>query len=91
LVAKPQLLLLDEATSALDVLIAAQIVALIQKLQRERGLAILAITHDLAFARLLCHRIVVMDAGQIVEVGDAQDLIANPQHQATKRLVAASH
>jgi ABC-type glutathione transport system ATPase component len=91
LIAEPQMLLLDEATSALDVLIAAQIVALLQKLQRERGLAILAITHDLALARLLCHRIAVMDAGQIVEVGDAKALIANPQHLATKRLVAASH
>ncbi len=90
LVAEPQMLLLDEATSALDVLIAAQIVTLLQKLQRERGLAILAITHDLALARLLCHRIAVMDAGRIVEIGDAQDLIGNPQHPATKRLVAAS-
>ncbi len=91
LVAEPQMLLLDEATSALDVLIAAQIVTLLQKLQRERGMAILVITHDLALARLLCHRIVVMDAGRIVEIGDAKALIANPQHLATKRLVAASH
>jgi peptide/nickel transport system ATP-binding protein len=90
LIAEPQMLLLDEATSALDVLIAAQIVALLQKLQRERALAILAITHDLALARLLCHRIAVMDAGRIVEVGDAKALIADPQHPATKRLVAAS-
>jgi ABC-type glutathione transport system ATPase component len=90
LVAEPEMLLLDEATSALDVLIAAQIVALLQKLQRERGLAILAITHDLALARLLCHRIAVIDAGKIVEAGEADGLISAPQHPATKKLVAAS-
>jgi ABC-type glutathione transport system ATPase component len=90
LVADPHMLLLDEATSALDVLVGAQIVALLQRLQRERGLAILAITHDLALARLLCHRIAVLDAGKIVETGDAAALIANPQHPVTQRLVAAS-
>lgn len=90
LIAEPQMLLLDEATSALDVIVAAQITALLQKLQRERGLAILFITHELALARLLCHRIAVMEAGQIVEMGEAEQLIASPQHAATKRLVAAS-
>jgi microcin C transport system ATP-binding protein len=84
------MLLLDEATSALDVLVAAQIVALLQKLQREKGLAILAITHDLALARLLCHRIAVLDKGQIVEVGEAEVLISAPQDPVTQRLVAAS-
>ncbi len=90
LVAEPQMLLLDEATSALDVIVAAQIIALLQRLQRERGLAILFITHELALARLLCHRIAVMEAGQIVEMGEAEALIINPQHLATQRLVAAS-
>ncbi len=90
LVAEPEMLLLDEATSALDVLIAAQIVALLQKLQRERGLAILAITHDLALARLLCHRIAVIEAGKIVEMGDADRLISSPQHYATQKLLTAS-
>jgi ABC-type glutathione transport system ATPase component len=90
LIAEPEMLLLDEATSALDVLVAAQIVALFQKLQREKGLAILAITHDLALARLLCHRIAVLDKGQIVECGEAEALISAPQHSVTQRLVAAS-
>jgi microcin C transport system ATP-binding protein len=90
LVADPQMLLLDEATSALDVLVAAQIVALLQRLQRERGLSILAITHDLALARMLCHRILVLDAGKIVEEGDAEAIIAAPAHPVTQRLVAAS-
>jgi ABC-type microcin C transport system duplicated ATPase subunit YejF len=90
LIAEPQMLLLDEATSALDVLVAAQIVALLQRLQRERGLAILAITHDLALARHLCHRIAVMHAGQIVESGKAEDVITSPAHPVTQRLVLAS-
>jgi ABC-type glutathione transport system ATPase component len=90
LISEPKMLLLDEATSALDVIVAAQIVALFQKLQRERGLAILLITHELALARLLCHRIAVMEAGQIVEMGEAETLINTPRHPATQRLVAAS-
>jgi peptide/nickel transport system ATP-binding protein len=90
LIAEPQMLLLDEATSALDVLVAAQIVALLQKLQRERKLAILAITHDLALARQLCHRIAVLDSGRIVEQGAVEAVIAAPAHPVTQRLVAAS-
>jgi ABC-type microcin C transport system duplicated ATPase subunit YejF len=90
IISRPAMLLLDEATSALDVLVAAQIVALLQRLQRERGLAMLAITHDLALARMLCHRIAVMEAGRIVEEGEAAAIIAAPQHPATQRLVAAS-
>jgi microcin C transport system ATP-binding protein len=90
LVADPELLLLDEATSALDVLVAAHIIALLQKLQAERGLSILAITHDLALARLFCHRIIVLDQGHIVEQGEAEALIAAPAHPVTQRLVAAS-
>jgi microcin C transport system ATP-binding protein len=90
LVADPHMLLLDEATSALDVLVAAQIIALLQRLQRERGLSILAITHDLALARMLCHRIMVLDAGKIIEQGDAEAIIAAPAHPVTQRLVAAS-
>lgn len=90
LVAQPELLVLDEATSALDVLVAGQIVALLQRLQRERGLAILAITHDLALARLLAHRIAVMDQGRIVEEGSAETLCAAPSHPVTQALVDAS-
>jgi microcin C transport system ATP-binding protein len=87
---EPQMLLLDEATSALDMLVAGSILDLLGRLQRERGLAILMITHDLAVARRLCHRIVVIDAGRIVEQGPAERLIARPEHPITRRLVAAS-
>jgi ABC-type microcin C transport system duplicated ATPase subunit YejF len=90
LIAEPKMLLLDEATSALDVLVAAQIVALFQKLQREHGLSILAITHDLPLARLLCHRVAVLNAGKIVEMGETEAVIAAPAHPVTQRLVLAS-
>jgi len=86
----PAMLLLDEATSALDVLVAGTILDLLAELQRRRGLAILMITHDLAVARRLCHRIVVMDAGRVVEEGPTDRLIAAPAHAVTQRLVAAS-
>jgi ABC-type glutathione transport system ATPase component len=90
LAADPQLLLLDEATSALDVLVGGQVIDLLARLQRDRGLAILMITHDLAVARRLCHRIVVMAAGRIVESGATEDIIARPAHPVTQRMVAAS-
>jgi ABC-type glutathione transport system ATPase component len=90
LVADPELLLLDEATSALDVLVAGRVLDLLADLQHRRGLAILFITHDLAVARRLCHRIAVMEAGRIVEEGPIEAIIASPRHPATKRLVDAS-
>jgi ABC-type glutathione transport system ATPase component len=90
LVSDPELLLLDEATSALDVLVAGRILHLLAELQRSRRLAILLITHDLAVARHLCHRIAVLDHGRIVEEGPTEAVIANPAHEVTRRLVAAS-
>jgi ABC-type glutathione transport system ATPase component len=86
----PAMLLLDETTSALDVLVAGTIIALLARLQRDRGLAILMITHDLAVARRLCHRIVVLDQGRIVEEGPTGRLIRDPQHPVTRALVEAS-
>jgi len=89
LVANPELILLDEATSALDVLVAGRILDLLAKLQASRRIAILAITHDLAVARALCHRIAVMDAGRIVEAGDTAASIAKPRSEALRDLVSA--
>jgi peptide/nickel transport system ATP-binding protein len=91
LIPGPRMLLLDEATSALDTLVAGTVLDLLGRLQRDRGLAILMITHDLAVARRLCHRIMVIDAGKIVEQGPAETLIATPAHEVTRALVAASH
>jgi peptide/nickel transport system ATP-binding protein len=90
LVSDPEMLLLDEATSALDVLVAGRVLDLLADLQRRRRIAILLITHDLAVARKLCHRIAVLDQGRIVEEGPADEVIANPRHEVTQRLVAAS-
>lgn len=90
LVAEPEMLVLDEATSALDPLVAAQIVTLLKRLQRDQGIAMLVITHDLALAAQFCHRAAVLDAGRIVEQGPMAQLIAAPQAAMTKNLVAAS-
>ena len=90
LAADPAMLLLDEATSALDPLVADGVTALFARLQRERGLSLLFITHDLALARRVAHRIAVMEAGRIVECAAREALFANPQAEATRRLIAAS-
>jgi peptide/nickel transport system ATP-binding protein len=90
LIADPEMLLLDEATSALDPLVAAATVGLFAKLQQSRGLSMLFITHDLALARRLAHRIAVMENGRIVETASRETLFSNPQAAATKWLIAAS-
>ncbi len=90
LAADPDLLLLDEATSALDPLVADGAVQLFARLQRQRGLSLLFITHDLAMARRIAHRIAVMEDGRIVETASREALFAAPAAEATRRLIAAS-
>ena len=90
LAANPDMLLLDEATSALDPLVADGVTHLFGRLQSDRGVSMLFITHDLALARRLAHRIAVMADGQIVELASREELFLNPQSDATKRLIAAS-
>ncbi len=90
LAADPDMLLLDEATSALDPLVADGVAQLFARLQRARGLTLLFITHDLAMARRLAHRIAVMEDGRIVETASREALFAAPQAEATRRLIAAS-
>jgi ABC-type glutathione transport system ATPase component len=85
----PRLLVLDEAVSALDVAIRAQILALLEELQREFDLAYLFITHDLALARVLAERVVVLAAGRVVESGPVGEVLDRPRHPATQRLVNA--
>ena len=85
----PRLLVLDEAVSALDVAIRAQILALLEELQRELGLAYLFITHDLALARVLAERVVVLAEGRVVESGPVGEVLDHPRHAATRRLVNA--
>ena len=87
LLGEPELLLADEPTTALDVTTQAQILLLLRELQRERGLAILFITHDLAVAAGLCDRVAVMYAGRIVEEAPAGALFARPGHPYTEALL----
>jgi peptide/nickel transport system ATP-binding protein len=84
----PKLLIADEPTTALDVTIQAQILDLIKRLQRERGMAVLFITHDLGVVAELADRVVLMRHGQVVEQGPVAEVYANPQHAYTKGLLA---
>jgi peptide/nickel transport system ATP-binding protein len=83
----PDVLIADESLSALDASSQAQILALLRKLQSELGLAILLITHDLRVAAQISHRIAVMQAGRIVEIGTAEQVINSPQHPYTRELL----
>ena len=84
---KPDVLIADESLSALDASSQAQILALLRKLQTELGLAILLITHDLRVAAQISHRIAVMQAGRIVEIGSAVQVINSPEHPYTRELL----
>lgn len=90
LAVQPKVLLGDEPISMLDVSIRLEMLNLLQRLRTEDGLALLYITHDIASARYLCDEIAVMYAGQMVESGPKEDLIAAPQHPYTKLLVESS-
>ena len=90
IVASPRLLVLDEATSALDPLVGVSILQLLSKLQKTNELSVIFITHDIASARRLCHRIAVLDEGHIVEMGDMETVIRNPKAITTQKLIAAS-
>jgi peptide/nickel transport system ATP-binding protein/oligopeptide transport system ATP-binding protein len=86
---KPKILIADEPTTALDVTVQAGILELIKKLQADTGMALIFITHDLAVARLVSRRILVMYAGRIVEQGPTEEVFGNPTHAYTKALLAA--
>jgi len=86
---RPRLLIADEPTTALDVTIQAEILALIDRLKRDNGMAVLFITHDMAVVAQMADRVVVMYRGNIVEQGPVNDIFENPQQDYTKALLAA--
>jgi len=85
----PAVLLCDEPTSALDASLAKSVLALIRDLRAQMGMTVLFVTHDLAVARLMGDRIAVMQAGRVVELGPAEQVIAEPREPYTRTLLAA--
>jgi oligopeptide/dipeptide ABC transporter ATP-binding protein len=90
IVCEPKLLIADEPTTALDVTIQAQIMELLKSLQRDLGLSILLITHDLGVVAEMCRNMIVMYAGRIVEAGPAAEIFARPRHPYTAGLIRSS-
>ena len=90
LAGEPRLLIADEPTTALDVTVQADIVALIQDLQQERGMAVVWVTHDLALLARIAERVIVMQAGRIVEAAPVEELFARPRHPCTRALLRAA-
>lgn len=86
---RPALLLADEPTSALDTITQAEILELFKSLNREKGIAILYISHDLASVASLCHRVAILHQGEIVECASAADVFRNPKHAYTVKLISA--
>ena len=91
LVCNPKLLIADEPTTALDVTIQAQILELMKELQKDFGMSILFITHDLGTVARMCDRVAVMYLGKIVETASAVEIFKNPQHPYTRGLIGSVH
>jgi putative phosphonate transport system ATP-binding protein len=89
LVTRPRLVFMDEPTSGLDVSVQARLLDLLRQLTRQMQLAVVIVTHDLAVARLLAHRMMVMQQGRVVEAGLTDQLLDDPQHPYTQLLVSS--
>ncbi|MGB3814536.1 MAG: ABC transporter ATP-binding protein [Shinella sp.] len=87
---RPDLLIADEPTTALDVTVQAEVLALLEELQEETGMAVLIITHDLGVVAEIADRVVVMEKGVLVEAGTVREVYKNPQHPYTKKLIGAA-
>lgn len=90
LVREPKLIICDEPVSALDLTTQAAVLELLIELQRDTGVAYLFVSHDLGVVRRICHRVAVMTRGELVEVGDGEQVTRAPQHPYSQRLLAAS-
>jgi len=90
LIVQPRVLVLDEPTSALDVTIQQQVLALLQRLQKDKGLGYLLITHDVEVIRAMAHDVLVMKDGEVLESGSVGQVLDAPRHPYTQRLVAAA-
>ncbi len=89
IISEPSLLVADEPTTALDVTTQAHIIALLKRINKEKGTSILFISHNLAVVHALCHKIIVMQKGKIVEHGNVEEVYTAPRHPYTKQLLAA--
>lgn len=90
LVTQPRLVLMDEPTGGLDVSVQARLLDLIRSLVRNLHLSIILVTHDIGVVRLLAHRLMVMQQGQVVESGLTDQVLDDPQHPYTQQLVSAT-
>ena len=87
LAAEPQLIVADEPTTALDVSIQAQIIGLLKSICKERGAAVMLITHDMVVIAETCDRVAVMEAGQVIEQGEVLEVFRQPRHEVTRALI----
>ena len=88
LASDPEVLLCDEATSALDPQTTDSILNLLQQINRERGITVIIITHQMSVIEQICHRVAILDAGSVAEIGPVEDVFRNPQSRAGRRLVS---
>jgi oligopeptide transport system ATP-binding protein len=89
LITRPKLIVCDEAVSALDVSVQAQVINLLMDLQKEFGVSLLFIAHDIAVVRHIAQRIMVLYFGEVVEIGESEQVVMDPQHDYTKKLIAS--
>ena len=88
LASDPEVLLCDEATSALDPKTTGQILSLLQKINRERGITVIIITHQMSVIEQICNRVAILDSGEVAEIGTVEEVFSNPKSKAGRRLVS---